>query len=66
MSPVLAILGLGNGELILVVLVLLLLFGASKLPKLARSMGSSVGEFKKGLKEGNLPDDETPEAGAKK
>lgn len=42
----------GGGEMILVFLVLLLLFGASRLPKLARSMGQAGKEFKTGLKEG--------------
>lgn len=54
--PLLGIFGLGSAELIVIVLLALLLFGATKLPKLARSMGMSVGEFKKGLKEGNEPD----------
>ena len=40
--------GLGPMELGLIVGVLILLFGASKLPDLARSMGSATGEFKKG------------------
>ncbi|WP_332881743.1 Sec-independent protein translocase subunit TatA/TatB [Methanosarcina horonobensis] len=39
--------GVGPTELILILAVVMLLFGASKLPELARSMGSSVGEFKK-------------------
>ena len=56
MNHVLAILGLGNQELFLIMLILLLLFGAAKLPKLARSMGSSVNEFKKGMAEGARPD----------
>lgn len=43
--------GLGPPEMILIALVLILLFGASKLPKLARSMGSATGEFKKGRQE---------------
>ena len=38
---------LGGHELILIVLVMLLLFGAKKLPDLARGMGKSLGEFKK-------------------
>lgn len=42
----------GAGEMVLVLLVLLLLFGASRLPKLARSMGQASKEFKTGLKEG--------------
>lgn len=40
----------GPGEIIMVLGVLLLLFGSTKLPKLARSLGSSVTEFKKGLR----------------
>jgi sec-independent protein translocase protein TatA len=39
-------------HIILVVAVLLLLFGAQKIPALMRSMGSGLSEFKKGLKEG--------------
>ena len=43
--------GLGPPELAIIALALILLFGASKLPKLARSMGSATGEFKKGRQE---------------
>ncbi len=42
----------GPGELIPILLILLLLFGATRLPKLARSMGQAGKEFKEGLKEG--------------
>jgi sec-independent protein translocase protein TatA len=42
----------GGAELFIILLVLLLLFGASRLPKLARSMGQAGKEFKSGLKEG--------------
>ena len=42
----------GGTELIVILAVLLLLFGASKLPQLARSMGQAGKEFKQGLKEG--------------
>ena len=45
--------GLGAGELLIILAVLLLLFGAAKLPKLARSMGQASKEFKTGLKEGH-------------
>ena len=44
--------GIGAPEILLVLLVVLLLFGASRLPKLARSMGQASKEFKSGLKEG--------------
>lgn len=47
----------GGGEMILVLLVLLLLFGATRLPKLARSMGQAGKEFKSGLKEGYTPEE---------
>lgn len=39
-------------ELIIILIVILLLFGGAKLPKLARSLGQAQNEFKKGLKEG--------------
>jgi sec-independent protein translocase protein TatA len=42
---------LGPTELIIVLVIALLLFGSSKLPKLARSMGQAQREFKKGLTE---------------
>ncbi|KKG72110.1 twin-arginine translocase TatA/TatE family subunit [Methanosarcina mazei] len=42
---------IGTQELIMIFGVIVLLFGAAKLPELARSMGSSVGEFKKAQKE---------------
>ena len=45
---------LGTQELILIFGVAMLLFGANKLPELARSMGSSMGEFKKAQRESEL------------
>ena len=41
----------GHGEIILVVLVIILLFGSTKLPALARSLGRSMNEFKRGKEE---------------
>ena len=41
---------LGMPEWIIIVAVVVLLFGARKLPQLARSMGESITEFKRGLK----------------
>jgi len=43
--------GLGTTEIALIVLVIVLLFGATKLPQLARSLGESRKAFKDGLKE---------------
>ena len=44
---------LQTGEIVLIVLVVLLLFGASAIPKLARSFGRAQGEFNKAKKEFN-------------
>jgi len=43
--------GLGYQELLLILVIVLILFGAQRLPDLARSLGSSVKEFKKGVVE---------------
>jgi len=51
---------IGPGEIILILAVLLLLFGAKKLPELARSIGKSARALKDGLKEGLDDDEETP------
>lgn len=42
-------LGLGTPELIIILLVVLLLFGGKKLPELAKSVGSSMKELRKGM-----------------
>jgi sec-independent protein translocase protein TatA len=39
--------GLGGQEMVIIFLIVLLLFGAKKLPELARGVGKSMGEFKK-------------------
>ncbi len=41
---------LGTTEIVLIVLAILLLFGAKKIPELAKSLGTAVKELKKGLK----------------
>jgi sec-independent protein translocase protein TatA len=43
--------GLGYQELLVILVIVLILFGGSKLPELARSLGSSIKEFKKGVSE---------------
>lgn len=43
--------GIGATEWLLIILVLILLFGAKKIPEIARGLGKSVNEFKKGMSE---------------
>lgn len=55
--------GIGTGEIILIVLAILLLFGGKKLPELMRGMGKGVKEFKDAMNEpsGDKKDDEKKE-----
>jgi sec-independent protein translocase protein TatA len=50
--------GLGYQELLIILVIVMVLFGGSKLPELARSLGKSVKEFKKGV-ENEPVDDKT-------
>ncbi|MDE3083868.1 MAG: twin-arginine translocase TatA/TatE family subunit [Verrucomicrobiota bacterium] len=50
-SPFLAAFGFGGGELLVILLILLVLFGGSKLPSLAKGLGQSIKEFKKASKD---------------
>lgn len=50
--------GLGTTELIIVLVVVMLVFGSSRLPKLARSLGQAQKEFKEGINEGHKEDDD--------
>jgi len=58
-QPLLAIFGLGAPELLLIFAVLILLFGATKLPALAKGLGKSIKEFKKAA---NETDDDSEES----
>lgn len=50
-SSIFAVLGLGSQEMILIFLALLLLFGAKKIPELARGLGKGIREFKDATKD---------------
>jgi sec-independent protein translocase protein TatA len=52
---------LGLPELLIVLAVVLLLFGSTRLPKLAKSLGQASKEFKKGIDEGPQEDAEPGE-----
>lgn len=58
MIPMIA--GLGVQELLVILLICVLLFGATKLPQIGRGMGEGIRNFKKGLKNGD--DDAAPPA----
>ena len=49
-------------EWIIILVVVLLIFGARKLPELARSLGASAKEFRKGIQEGSEDASATSEA----
>jgi sec-independent protein translocase protein TatA len=51
---------LGTWELIVIVLGLLLLFGAKRIPEIARSLGQALNQFKRGMKDASLEDSEDP------
>ena len=54
--------GLGPTELLVILVIVLVLFGGAKLPKLARSLGQAKNEFEAGTKEGARTDDEADQA----
>ena len=51
METLIILFSLGMPEILLIALVVLLLFGGSKIPELMRGLGKGVSEFKKGVKD---------------
>ena len=51
MNATLAVLGLSGGELVLVLVVVLVLFGAKRIPEFAKGLGKGINEFKKASRE---------------
>jgi sec-independent protein translocase protein TatA len=71
MNVMLAMFGFGGWEVVLILAVFLLLFGAKRLPDLAKGLGSSIKEFKKATREvteeiQNAGNDNTPPPSAPK
>lgn len=57
---------IGWQEILLILLIALLLFGAKKIPDLARSLGKGIKEFKKGMREIDSPlEEDTPKENTK-
>lgn len=52
--------GLGAPELIIILIIILLLFGSTQLPKLARSIGGAAKELREGLDKGDKKSDDKP------
>lgn len=55
---------MGGPELLIILAILLLILGATRIPKLARSLGESRKEFKKGMKDEASPEGPCPFCGA--
>lgn len=49
----------GMGELALILLIILLLFGGAKIPEIARNLGKGLSEFRKGLSGGSSGDEDS-------
>jgi len=63
MKPIFAVLGLSGTELIIVVVAILVLFGAKKIPEFAKGLGKGINEFKKASREvTDSIESETPSA----
>lgn len=61
MNMLLGFMGLGTTELMIVAGIFILLFGSTKLPGLARSIGKSANEFKKGIRDDSPLDEDEDE-----
>jgi sec-independent protein translocase protein TatA len=51
---------LGFGELLIIALIIIIFFGAKKIPELAQGIGKGIRDFKKAVKEDDKDDSATP------
>jgi sec-independent protein translocase protein TatA len=51
---------IGLPELLVILVIVVLIFGANRLPQLGRGVGSAIKNFKEGMREGEAPDDRKP------
>jgi len=62
--------GIGMTELLVILAIVLVIFGANKLPEIGKGMGQAIGNFKKSMKEANeidiTPEDKKIEGEEKK
>ncbi|MFT5207017.1 MAG: sec-independent protein translocase protein TatA [Candidatus Omnitrophota bacterium] len=55
-EPIFAFIMPGMGELIVILIIILVLFGAARIPEIARSFGKGIKEFKSSINEDDKPD----------
>ncbi len=58
--------GLGTQELLIILVIVMVIFGAGKLPQIGEGMGKAIRNFKKSAKEAEDAIDITPDEGEKK
>ncbi len=50
-------LGLGFGEILLILIIVVVIFGAGRIPELGRGLGEGIRNFKKSVKDGDVEDE---------
>ncbi len=57
--------GLGTQEILIIAVLAILLFGATRLPELGKAVGNTIKEFQKGIRGEETPPDQAPSSGGK-
>jgi sec-independent protein translocase protein TatA len=66
MQPVFAVLGMGFQELVLILVIVVVLFGAQRLPQLGEGLGKAIGNFRRSMKDAGSDDEEKAKTGETK